>query len=435
MALPNRQQFSNARENFSNAVRGSRVDGRQLQAAPSAQQNVPQQQTYLSQDPYLQEILQKRAQEMPKPQQPKRQILPPGYISTQDPTNTFGEFKNLTSTEVEYLKKGNKPYFRMTDQEVLNFKNTGTVPKIGRANDTPTRQDVPQQQVPVMPQQLQQLQSMINSYQLKLNSDSFLSNLRQQQQQLGAAIHQRHQGYLNSIQQFFNTAPPELKQFLTSPQVMQNINMAYSNSQPEVRQIQDLNRQYTEYVQTNYGEEQRRLQELQQQAEPVIQQYQNQMRLFNQQNVRSLQGQTPSTVINEKAVQSTPLPTQNPYTSTTAVDSTGTPRTGIQPVQQQPTVKPEVDPIRTSIFKPPTPLNPIKQEPVKPIVDPKIEPVRPPIGLATQPTIKPEVDPIKTPTTTSGLGNKPKKRKSSSIRPSQYTDLNTSVKGLMNNGV
>ena len=87
-------------------------------------------QAYLSQDPNLQKILQKRAQEMPKPQQPKRQILPPGYISTQDPTNTFGEFKNLTSTEVQYLRAGNKPYFQMTAQEKLNFKNTGTVPKV-----------------------------------------------------------------------------------------------------------------------------------------------------------------------------------------------------------------------------------------------------------------------------------------------------------------
>ena len=391
MALPNRQQFSNVRENFSNAVRGSRVDGRQLQAAPSAQQAVPQ--------------------------------------------------------------------------------------------------ATPQQQAPAMSPELQRIQSMINSYQIKLNYDPFLSNLRQQQQQLQSTIQQRQGSYLNSIQQFFNTAPPELRQFLNSPQVMQNINMAYANSQPEFKQMQDLNRQYTEYVQTNYGEEQRRLQELQQQAAPQIKQYQNQMQLFNQQQqLRGPQDQIQPTVRNEydylpegltqeqfmgqvrmnmdqqyrtpeqmreyfkpfydsylqekrmataqnKAVQSTPLPTQNPYTSTTAVDSTGTPITEIQPAQQQPTVKPIVDPIRTPIFKPPTPLTPKKQEPVKPIVDPKIEPIRPPIGLATQPTIKPEVDPIKTPTTTSGLGNKPKQRKSSSIRPSQYTDLNTSVKGLMNNGV
>jgi hypothetical protein len=411
MALPNRQQFSNTRENFSNAVRGSRVDGRQLQAAPAAQQAVPQ----------------------------------------------------------------------AVNQE-------------GRL-----------QQSPMLPPELQRIQAMILSYQLKLENDSFLRGIRQQQQQLQSAVQQRQGSYLNSIQQFFNTAPPELRQFLNSPQVMQNINMAYSNSQPEVRQIQDLNRQYTEYVQTNYGEEQKRLQELQQQASPQIQNYQNQMLLFNQQQqLRGPQGQTPPTIRNEydylpegltqeefmrqsrgimdqqyrtpeqmreyfkplydsyleekrrataenKAVQSTPLPTQNPYTSTTAVDSTGTPITEFQTAQQQPTVKPitltperqekiktMVNPQyldRTPVFKPPTPLNPIKQEPVKPIVDPKIEPVRPPIGLATQPIIKPEVDPIKTPTTTSGLGNKPKKRKSSSIRPSQYTDLNTSVKGLMNNGV
>ncbi len=119
MALPNRQQFTNLRENFSNAVRGSRVDGRQLQAAPSAQQAVPQ--------------------------------------------------------------------------------------------------AVPQQQAPTMSPELQRIQSMINSYQLRLNSDSFLSNLRQQQQQLQSAIRQRQGSYLNSIQQFFNTDPPELKRFLNSP--------------------------------------------------------------------------------------------------------------------------------------------------------------------------------------------------------------------------
>ena len=65
-------------------------------------------------------------QEAPKPQQPRRQILPPGYITTQDPTNTFGEFKNLPSTEVQYLRAGNKHYLQMTAQEQLNFKNTGT---------------------------------------------------------------------------------------------------------------------------------------------------------------------------------------------------------------------------------------------------------------------------------------------------------------------
>jgi len=419
MALPNRQQFSNVRENFSNAVRGSRVDGRQLQAAPSAQQAVPQ--------------------------------------------------------------------------------------------------ATPQQQAPAMPPELQRIQAMGLSYQSKLQNDSFLQGIRQQQEKLGAAVQQRQQGYVNSVQQFFNTAPPELRQFLNSPQVMQNINMAYANSQPEVKQMQDLNRQYTEYVQTNYGEEQKRLQELQQQAAPQIEQYQNQMRQYRgimdqqggtpiymgsdfknisaeeagfkaptglatqgmefyynpttQQKVTVMSGgyEVPEGFVkgNSMGYQDQPQPykltynqnnqsnfsaqealfnqaqqrrnnltpeqfqamnkefinqsnvkenvfgvqPQNPYASTTAVDSTGTPITGIQPAQQQPTVKPIVDPIRTPIFKPPTPLTPKEQEPVKPIVDPEIEPVRPPIGLATQPTIKPEVDPIKTPTTTSGLGNKPKQRK------------------------
>ena len=203
MALPNRRQFSNTRENFSNAVRGSRIDGRQLQASPSAQQAVPQQQ---------------------------------------------------------------------------------------------------QVQPPMLPPELQRIQAMGLSFQLKLQNDSFLQGIRQQQQQLQSAVQQRQGSYLNSIQQFFDTAPPELKRFLSSPQVMQNISMVYADSQqlqPEFAQMFDLNKQYTEYVQTNYGEEQRRLQELQQQAAPQIQQYQNQMQLFNQQNVGSLQGQTPPTVRNE----------------------------------------------------------------------------------------------------------------------------------------
>jgi len=110
----------------------------------------------------------------------------------------------------------------------------------------------------MMPPELQRIQAMGLSYQSKLQNDSFLQGIRQQQEKLGAAIQQKQQGYVNSVQQFFNTAPPELRQFLNSPQVMQNINVAYANSQPEFAQMQDLNRQYTEYVQTNYGEEQKK---------------------------------------------------------------------------------------------------------------------------------------------------------------------------------
>lgn len=373
----------------------------------------------------------------------------------------------------------------------------------------------------MMPPELQRIQAMALSYQLKLQNDSFLQGIRQQQQQLQSAVQQRQGSYLNSIQQFFNTAPPELKRFLSSPRVMQNISMAYADSQqlqPEFAQMRDLSQQYNQYVQTNYGEEQRRLQELQQQAAPQIQQYQNQMFLFNQQQqLRGPQGQTPPIVRNNydylpegltqeqfmrqsrgimdqqyrtpeqmreyfkplydsyleekrmataqnKAVQSTPLPTQNPYTSTTAVDSTGTPITGIQPVQQ-PTVKPIVDPIRTPTFRPPTP---VEQPPARPsgvapgeTPDPKREVKRiAPVAITQRQD--PIVDPIREPLIAKpavkkptfighsgsndptgglpaleapGLGNKPKQRKSSSIRPSQYTDLNTSVKGLMNNGV
>ena len=292
MALPNRQQFTNLRENFSNAVRGSRVDGRQLQAAPSAQQAVPQ--------------------------------------------------------------------------------------------------AVPQQQAPTMSPELQRIQSMINSYQLRLNSDSFLSNLRQQQQQLQSTIRQRQGSYLNSIQQFFNTAPPELRQFLTSPQVMQNMTTAYVNSQPEFRQIQNLNQQQSQYIKTNYGEEERRLQELQRQAAPQIEQYQNQMRLFNQQNVRSLQGQTPPTVRNEYDYLPEGL-TQEEFMRQARMNMDQMYRTPeqmreyfkpfydsylkekattrqIQPVQQ-PIVNPIVDPSRPTTTGP-KPVTPTEQQPVNPTVDP-----------------------------------------------------------------
>ena len=67
--------------------------------------------------------LRQPMQAAPSSQQSKRQILPPGSISTQDPTSTFGEFRNLTSTEVQYLRAGKKPYFQMTAEEKLNINN------------------------------------------------------------------------------------------------------------------------------------------------------------------------------------------------------------------------------------------------------------------------------------------------------------------------
>lgn len=172
-----------------------------------------------------------------------------------------------------------------TDPEVIRRAEEAFYGK--RRQDQPMQAALSAQQAlpqPQMPPELQRIQAMGLSLQSKLQNDSFLQGIRQQQEKLGATVQQRQRDYLGSIQQFFNNAPPELKRFLSSPRVMQNINMAYADSQqlqPEFAQMRDLSQQYNQYVQTNYGEEQRRLQELQQQALPQIQQYQNQ--LFNQQ--------------------------------------------------------------------------------------------------------------------------------------------------------
>lgn len=265
MALPNRQQFSNVRGNFTNAVRGARIDGRQLQSGPSAQQAVPQ----------------------------------------------------------------------AVDQE-------------GRL-----------QQSPMLPPELQRIQAMGMSFQLKLQNDSFLQGIRQQQEKLGAAIQQKQQNYLNSVQQFFNSAPPELRQFLNSPQVMQNIRMTYADSQqlqPESQQIQNLVQQQNQYIQTNYGEEQKRLQDLQMQ--------------FNQQRrpVKSVQ-----------PIRNYTDPIVDPLRPSTTVPKT------ITPIERPP-VQPIVDPKR-EFFTPDTPtsvdkgmvvdpLKPIKAPPPNIIVDPK-RPIKP----------------------------------------------------------
>jgi hypothetical protein len=111
MVLPNRNQFNTQRDNFVNTIRGSRRDGRMLQAPPSAQQALPQRQT------------------------------------------------------------------------------------------------------PTMFPQYQRLREMGNALYTRINSDPFIQRINQQQQQLGFAAQQRQQGYINSLQQFFNTAPPELRQF------------------------------------------------------------------------------------------------------------------------------------------------------------------------------------------------------------------------------
>ena len=309
MVLPNRQQFSNLRENFSNAVRGSRADGRQLQAAPPAQQAVPQ--------------------------------------------------------------------------------------------------AVPQQQAPVLPAQLQQLQTMGNSLVQRMQADPFLSDI---QQQINALISQQNQ-----------------------------------------------------HIQTNYGEEQRRLRELQQQAAPEIQQYQTQMQLFNQQNarVRNLQGQTPPTARNEYDYLPEGL-TQEEFMRQARVNMTQqyqTPeqlRQYFKPLyesylqeknmssaqkQEQPREAPSVSvtpyAAREQAFKnaqnnnnlTPEQLqkakNKVLQESnVKDIfgVVPKSAPVQ-----SQQATAKP----VQAPTPTPGIMKQPEQRKRSGIQPSQYKGLNTNIRGLM----
>mgnify|MGYP005991532229 CR=1 FL=1 len=321
----------------------------------------------------------------------------------------------------------------------------------------------PQRQTPTMFPQYQRLREMGNALYTRINSDPFIQRINQQQQQLGFAAQQRQQGYINSLQQFFNTAPPELRQFLSSPQVMQNLVMSYQRQQPEIQQIQNLVQQQNQYIQTNYGREQKRLQDLQMQ--------------FNQQQQRA----------------PTPIeqPQQDPIVDPLR-PSTTVPKT-ITPIERPP-IQPIVDPKRES-FTPDTPtsdnkgmvvdpLRPIERPPVQPIVDPKrksftpatttsdnkgmvVDPLRPsapPTQIKTPPPRPTDTDPnnpykirmtgptdpktpttpttpigdpikIDTPTivdpyapTTTGLMSTPKKK---SVTPSQYKGIDTNVKGLM----
>ena len=309
MALPDRQQFSNVRENFSNAMRGARAANSQVQAAPLAQQAVPQ------------------------------------------------------------------------------------------------------QQVPVIPAQLQQLQAMNNSLVQRVQADPFVINI---QQQIDALVKQQQQ-----------------------------------------------------HIETNYGEEQRRLLEFRQQAAPQIQQYQNEMnsrmRLLNQQQqLRGPQGQTPPTARNEYDYLPEGL-TQEEFMSQARVNMTQQYRTPEQlreyfkPLYnsylQEKSTSTAQDKLRSAPIVSVTPYaaqeqafaraqnnNNLTQEQLQKAneqvvqesnvnaifgIKPQSTPVQ------TQTVQQPEVKPIQAPTTTPRLIQQPEQRKSSGIQPSQYKGLNTNVRGLM----
>jgi len=401
-------------------------------------------------------------------------------------------------------------------------------------------QAVPSSQQALPPQQnlFNQFNQQRNAFITRINSDPFIQRIKQQQQQLNLSLQQKQQGYVNSLQQFFNTAPPELKQFLSSPQIMQNLVTSYQRQQPEIRQLQNLGLQQNQYFQTNYGREQKRLQDLQmqfnqqqgqpKQAQPTANKFQLSyfppdanyeirgssvyMNGRNIGNIGCSRGmydpsmlglpndgsiKIPAYVFNkatyteDKDVRTT-LPPSNinnnaqaaaikeanekfkeiisrsvqPPQQDPIVDplrpSTTVPKT-ITPIERPP-VQPIVDPKRES-FTPDTPisdnkgmvvdpLKPIERLPVQPIVDPKRESFTPatptsvdkgrvvdpsvpsgPPTITKQPPPNPIVDPMREPytppTPTSGLmPNSPKKRKAG-MTPSQYSGVNTNVRGLM----
>jgi len=514
--------------------------------------------------------LRQPMQAAPSSQQSKRQILPPGSISTQDPTSTFGEFRNLTSTEVQYLRAGKKPYFQMTAEEKLNFRNTGTVPKVeGYVKPPPPSygsygQGLPPQQNPfnrfnrqiqtqpvgqqvpatqeklnqALPPEIQKLRAQGLAFQQKVMSDPTLTNIRNQQNSLFSTIQQREQSYLSSVREYFKNAPPELQSFFNSPRLINTIMADYRNQQPEMRQINSLGQQYNQYVNTNYGKEQRNLQ----------QQYQNQMQLFNQQQQQQLQAQPiqAQPLGNLFGVQGTPPPQQEapppeayyngklrnrtrgggylPYgymlgpadqiirdpkvpdseVEPSNIQNSIDPKVledilknreervyprPVQPVQQDPIV----DPLRPSTTVPKT-ITPIERPPVQPIVDPKresftpdqpdviddrapdvkdpfrtpeiaaptqikqpppnlivdpkreaftpdpptsvdkgrvVDPLRPIKPASVQPIVDPKREPYTPPTPTSGLMPNSTKKRKAGMAPSQYSGVNTNVRGLM----
>ena len=398
-------------------------------------------QAYLSQDPsQVQKILQKRAQEMPKPQQPKRQILPPGYISTQDPTNTFGEFKNLTSTEVQYLRAGNKPYFQMTDQEKLNFKNTGVVPKIGRGNDTPTRTSVlgqtpvqsTDQQAPIyatrvpgptvdpmkepyrppvtqqprrIPPEVITFNNDQRAFQEKLKQDSDLTFIRNSAEPFQKSLNEKTQKLVSRIQGM--NLPRDLLEIFYAGL------STYQARQPETQKLRQIGANYDQVVKSKYGAEQeefnKRRQELFIKYPP---QQTKEQQMFVQANQANEAERKRQQELFRKAQEQ-------------AVSNLTKAPTPIQLVQQDPMiVDPKVDPIRPTLSTPPPPptftpdpaleapkpITPIVPKPKGPIVDPMREPYKPPTAITpiVPKPIQPTVDPMR-PTTTApkrGLMNR-----------------------------
>ena len=180
------------------------------------------------------------------------------------------------------------------------------------------RQDQPMQAAPSaqqalpqpqMPPELQRLQDMSNALGKRIQSDPSMQRFQEQQRQIYSNIQQKTQNYINSLQQFLNTAPPEFRQFLSSPQTLSRLRMAYGEQLPEMNQVRNIGRQVQQYHQNTFGQEIQKIQQLQMQAAPQIQQYQYQMQLFNQQQstalanaqqqIRELRGQTPTIVRND----------------------------------------------------------------------------------------------------------------------------------------
>lgn len=418
-------------------------------------------QAYLSQPRPLQEA--------PKPRQSKKQILPPGYISTQDPINTFGTFRNLTSTEVQYLRAGNKPYFQMTDQEKLNFKNTGTVPKIGRGNDTPTRTPVlgqtPVQSTapiydtrvsgptvdpmkepyrPPVTQQPRRIPPEVitynNDYRAfneKVSKDSDLIVYRNSLEPLQKSLNEKTQKLFSRIQAM--NLPKDLLEIFVF-----GLNM-YQASQPETQKIRQIGANYDQAIKSKYGAEiaefDKRRQELfikyppeQRLMTPEERQRFEQNQKLNQANLKMREEELKRRQelfrkTQEQAVSNltkAPTPIQ-PVQQDPIVDPKKEPKpsgpkklTPIQPVQQDPIV----DPIRPTLSAPPPPptftpdpaleapkpITPIVPKPKGPIVDPMKEPYKPPTAITpiVPKPIQPTVDPMR-PTTTApkrGLMNR-----------------------------
>lgn len=275
---------------------------------------------------------------------------------------------------------------------------------------------------PQMPPELQRLQDMSNALGKRIQSDPSMQRYQEQQMQLQSGIQQKTQNYINSLQQFLNTAPPEFRQFLSSPRTLSRLRMAYGEQLPEMNQVRNIGRQIQQYHQNTYGQEIQKIQQLQMQAAPQIQQYQNQMQLFNQQQstalanaqqqIRELRGQTPTIVRNDydylpegltqeefmkqfrgnmdqqyrtpEQMREYFKPLYDSYLKEKALEKAVAERVYPRPVQP-PQQDPIVDPKRPSTTVPKT-ITPIERPPVQPIVDPVREPFIP----------KPEVDPEET---------------------------------------